>query len=64
MTNKLMTMKKYKSPTIRIVNVNAATSIMAGSNGTLTGGGSNAGQNNPTAESKGSMWFDDEETEF
>lgn len=54
-------MKKYNSPDIRIIKIDAAASIMAGSNGTLTGGGSNAGQNNPTAESKESMWFDDEE---
>lgn len=60
-------MKKYNSPKIHIVNVDTATSLLAGSNGTLTGGGSNAGQDNPTAESKrfigwdDDIWMDDED---
>ena len=60
-------MKKYITPTASVIHMNACSSILAGSNGTITGGGSNAGQDNPTAESKrfggwdDDIWVDDEE---
>lgn len=61
------TMEKYISPDIRIEEVDAAMPLLAGSNRTLTGGGSNAGQSNPTAESRplggldDDIWMDDED---
>lgn len=60
-------MKKYIIPAVCVMHMNARSSILAGSNGTITGGGSNAGQVNPTAESKrfigldDDFWMDDEE---
>ncbi len=60
-------MKKYISPNIKVVNVESRSTILAGSNDTITGGGSNADQVNPTAESKrfvgweDDIWMDDEE---
>ncbi len=60
-------MKKYITPTATVTHMNAYSSILAASNSTITGGGSNAGQDNPTAETKRfggwnkDIWADDEE---
>ena len=53
-------MKKYISPVVGVMNAKVESPVLAASNGKLTGGGSNAGQVHPTAESKGfGAWDDD-----
>lgn len=64
----MTTMKKYKSPIIRVKNLKLEPLMQVGStgdDGSITGGGSNSGIFNPTAESKSRMfsWDEDDEEE-
>lgn len=57
-------MKKYNAPSIEVTQIDYKESILAESDKTITSGGSNAGQNNPTAESKSIDWSNDDDEDI